>query len=414
MLPFVILGSVQINLIALFWGLRKMSDSLMPTYARLPVSFERGQGVWLWDKEGNQYLDAISGIAVCSLGHAHPTVAKAISEQATRLVHTSNIYGVINQQALGDKLTALSGMEQVFFSNSGAEANEAAIKIARKYGNDKGIDKPAIIVAENSFHGRTLATLSATGNPKVQAGFAPLVEGFIRVPYNDITAIEAAAASHPNIVAVLFEPVQGEGGINIPDNDFLTRVRAICDQHNWLMMLDEIQTGMCRTGEWFAFQHSNIKPDVMTLAKALGNGVPIGACLVSGKACGVMGPGNHGSTFGGNPLACAAGLAVIQVMEQHNAKQRAKELSQKLLAGFKAELGNVDGVIDIRAHGMMLGIQLDRPCTDLVKLALEQKLLINVTGDNVIRLLPVLLMSDSETEQLISGVSTLVKQFVAK
>mgnify|MGYP000439300687 CR=1 FL=1 len=388
-----------------------MSDSLMPTYARLPVSFERGEGCWLWDSEGNKYLDAISGIAVCSIGHAQPTVASAIAEQANTLVHTSNLYGIATQQQLADKLTSLSGMQQVFFSNSGAEANEAAIKIARKYGNDKGINKPTIIVAENSFHGRTMATLSATGNSKVQQGFEPLVEGFLRVPYNDIEAIKQAATSNPNIVAVLFEPVQGEGGINIPDANFLTQLREICDQNDWLMMLDEIQTGMCRTGKWFAFQHSELTPDVMTLAKALGNGVPIGACLVSGKACGVIGPGNHGSTFGGNPLACAAALAVVDVMEQSNAAQRAAQLSETMLAGFKAQLSGLDAVLDIRAKGMMIGIQLDRPCSELVKLALEQGLLINVTGNNVIRLLPVLLMSDSEAEQLITRVSTLVKRF---
>ena len=388
-----------------------MSDSLMPNYARLPVNFERGEGCWLWDDAGNRYLDAISGIAVCSIGHTHPQVANAISEQANRLVHTSNLYGIANQQALADKLTELSGMQQVFFGNSGAEANEAAIKVARKYGNDNGIKNPVILVADNSFHGRTMATLSATGNSKVHQGFEPLVEGFIHVPYNDIEAIKRAATNNPNIVAVLFEPVQGEGGINIPNDTFLQQLRDICDQQQWLMMVDEIQTGMCRTGKWFAFQHSDITPDVMTLAKALGNGVPIGACLVNGKASGVIGPGNHGSTFGGNPLACAAALAVIQVMEQNNAAQRATQLSETLVAGFKSELASLDAVLDIRAKGMMIGIQLDRPCAELVKLALEQGLLINVTGNNVIRLLPVLLMNDDEAKQLVTGVSALVKQF---
>lgn len=388
-----------------------MSDSLMPSYGRLPVAFERGEGTWLWDNAGNQYLDAISGIAVCSIGHANPDVTTALCDQAARLVHTSNLYGITNQQNLADKLTALSGMQQVFFSNSGAEANEAAIKIARKYGNDRGIDKPTIIVANGSFHGRTMATLSATGNAKVQNGFAPLVEGFLHVPYNDIDAIKQAAANNPNIVAVLFEPVQGEGGINIPDADFLAQLRAICNEHQWLMMLDEIQTGMCRTGKWFAFQHSDITPDVMTLAKALGNGVPIGACLINGKANGVIGPGNHGSTFGGNPLACAAALAVIDVMEKRNANQRATQLSETIIAGFQKELGELDAVLDIRAKGMMIGIQLDRPCVELVKLALEQGLLINVTGNNVVRLLPVLLISDSEASQLVNQVSALIKNF---
>lgn len=388
-----------------------MSDSLMPSYGRLPVAFERGEGTWLWDNAGNQYLDAISGIAVCSIGHANPDVTTALCAQAARLVHTSNLYGITNQQNLADKLTALSGMQQVFFSNSGAEANEAAIKIARKYGNDRGIDKPTIIVANGSFHGRTMATLSATGNAKVQNGFAPLVEGFLHVPYNDIDAIKQAAANNPNIVAVLFEPVQGEGGINIPDADFLAQLRAICNEHQWLMMLDEIQTGMCRTGKWFAFQHSDITPDVMTLAKALGNGVPIGACLINGKANGVIGPGNHGSTFGGNPLACAAALAVIDVMEKRNANQRATQLSETIIAGFQKELDELDAVLDIRAKGMMIGIQLDRPCVELVKLALEQGLLINVTGNNVVRLLPVLLISDSEASQLVNQVSALIKNF---
>ncbi len=390
-----------------------MSDSIMPTYARLPVCFERGEGSWLWDSEGKQYFDTISGIAVCSLGHAHPEVTKAISEQAGRLLHTSNLYGIPAQQRLADKLVSLSGMQQVFFSNSGAEANEAAIKIARRYGHKKGINKPAIIVATNSFHGRTLATLSATGNPKVQEGFTPLTEGFVRVPYNDIDAITAVAASNPNIVAVLIEPVQGEGGVNIPAADYLEKLREICDQHQWLMMLDEIQTGMCRTGRWFAFQHSNITPDVMTLAKALGNGVPIGACLTNDKATGLMGAGSHGSTFGGNPLVCRAALAVIEVMEQSDAAQQAAQNSQRIVDAFRVEFEATAGVVEIRHHGMMIGIQLERPCSELVKQALEQGLLINVTGNNVIRLLPVLLLSDSEIDQLVTRVSTLVKSFLS-
>ncbi len=389
-----------------------MHDSIMPTYARLPVSFERGEGPWLWDSEGDRYFDAISGIAVCSIGHAHPQVAKAISDQASRLLHTSNLYSIPAQQQLADNLTRLAGMQQVFFGNSGAEANEAAIKIARLFGHNNGIDNPTIIVADGSFHGRTMATLSATGNPKVQDGFAPLLEGFVRVPYDDIAAIEAVANNNPNIVAVLFEPVQGEGGVNIPSSDFLGKLRTICDRHNWLMMLDEVQTGMCRTGEWFAFQHSDIIPDVMTLAKALGNGVPIGACLTHGKATGVMGAGNHASTFGGNPLVCQAALAVIDVMTKSDAKQRAEQGSQRIVDGLQAELGAVAGIIDIRHHGMMIGIQLGRPCAALVKQALAQKLLINVTAGNVIRLLPVLLLSDSEIEQLITDVSTLVKSFL--
>ncbi len=415
MLPFVILGDMEGRDLFRSWyalGERPLHDSIMPTYARLPVSFERGEGSWLWDSEGERYFDAISGIAVCSIGHANPQVAKAISDQASRLLHTSNLYGIPAQQQLADKLTALAGMQQVFFGNSGAEANEAAIKIARLYGHANGIENPTIIVAEGSFHGRTMATLSATGNPKVQDGFTPLLDGFVRVPYDDIAAIEAAASHNPNIVAVLFEPVQGEGGVNIPRSDFLSKLRAICDQHNWLMMLDEVQTGMCRTGEWFAFQHSDIIPDVMTLAKALGNGVPIGACLTNGKATGVMRAGNHASTFGGNPLVCRAALAVIDVMTQSDVKQRAKQGSQQIVDGLQAALGAVAGVVDIRHHGMMIGIQLDRPCAELVKQALAQRLLINVTAGNVVRLLPVLLLSDSEIEQLITEVSTLVKNFL--
>ncbi len=390
-----------------------MSDSIMPTYARLPVCFERGEGPWLWDSEGRQYFDAISGIAVCSLGHAHPKVTKAISEQAGRLLHTSNLYGIPAQQRLADKLVSLSGMQQIFFSNSGAEANEAAIKIARRYGHTKGIDKPAIIVASNSFHGRTMATLSATGNPTVQKGFGPLIEGFVRVPYDDIDAITAIAASNPNVVAILIEPVQGEGGVNIPAADYLEKLRAVCDQHEWLMMLDEIQTGMCRTGKWFAFQHSEITPDVMTLAKALGNGLPIGACLTNGPATGLMDAGSHGSTFGGNPLVCHAALAVIEVMEQADVAQLAEQNSQQIVDAFQAEFEGTAGVVEIRHHGMMIGIQLDRPCAELVKQALNQGLLINVAGNNVIRLLPVLLLSDSEIDQLVTRVSTLVKHFLS-
>lgn len=387
----------------------------MDTYARLPVTFEKGNGIWLWDTEGKQYLDALSGIAVCSLGHAHPAVTEALCQQASQLVHTSNIYGIQHQQTLGDKLTALSGMDKVFFSNSGAEANEAAIKIARLYGHSKGIDQPTIVVMDGSFHGRTLATLSATGNRKVQAGFEPLVSGFLRVPYNDLDAIEAVAKNNHNVVAILVEPIQGEGGIQIPHDNYLPGIRKLCDDNNWLMMLDEIQTGMCRSGHWFAHQKfaCQAQPDVMTLAKALGNGVPIGACLAKGAAAELFQPGHHGSTYGGNPLVCRAALAVVDTMEQEGLCSRAAQLSEKLLQGFQTRLAAVEGVTEIRAQGLLLAIELDRPCGELVKLALDAGLLINVTANQVIRLLPPLVMSDDEADQLINGLGRLIPQFLA-
>jgi acetylornithine aminotransferase len=393
----------------------------MNTYARLPVTFEKGAGVWLWDTEGKQYLDALSGIAVCGLGHAHPAVTEAICQQASTLIHTTNIYAIQHQQTLADKLTTLAGMDSVFFGNSGAEANEAAIKIARLYGHSKGIDQPTIIVMEGSFHGRTLATLSATGNRKVQAGFEPLVSGFLRVPYNDLDAIAAVAKNNHNVVAVLVEPIQGEGGIQIPDNHYLPGIRQLCDKNGWLMMLDEIQTGMCRSGTWFAHQHIDLQgkaaPDVMTLAKALGNGVPIGACLAKGLAAQQFKPGNHGSTYGGNPLVCKTALAVIDILEKENLAQRAAELGTRIIAGFKDKLAGLDGVIDIRGQGMLMAIELDRPCAELVKLALipdknESGLLINVTAEKVVRLLPPLIMSDSEADQLVAKLSSLISEYL--
>ncbi|MET0104811.1 MAG: aspartate aminotransferase family protein [Sedimenticola sp.] len=390
-----------------------MTDSLMATYKRLPVSFQRGEGVWLWDTDGKRYLDALSGIAVCGLGHAHPAVKEALCNQAGKLIHTSNLYGIEMQEKLGDMLTRLSGMDRVFFSNSGAEANEAAIKLARLYGHNKGVDNPVIVVTENSFHGRTLATLSATGNRKVQAGFEPLVKGFARIPYGDIDSLLQVAENTPNVVAVLVEPVQGEGGINIPDEDYLNRIREICDDHDWLMMLDEIQTGMGRSGKMFAHQLNDITPDVMTLAKGLGNGVPIGACLAKGKAAEVFGPGTHGSTFGGNPLACAAAVAVVETLEKDDLPARADQLSGKLLADFADALEGVAGVEEIRGTGLLIGIELDRPCPELVSQALEQGLLINVTADKVVRLLPPLVMSDDEAEQLVSTLSNLIKEFLS-
>ncbi len=389
-----------------------MSDSLMATYKRLPVTFTKGEGAWLWDTEGKRYLDALAGIAVCGLGHAHPAVQQALCEQAGSLLHTSNIYGIQHQQTLGDNLTRLADMDRVFFSNSGAEANEAAIKIARLYGHKKGIDNPGIIVMENSFHGRTLATLTATGNRKVQAGFEPLVKGFIRVPYADTEAIEEVARNNVDAVALLVEPAQGEGGVNIPPGDYLNRIREICDRQGWLMMLDEIQTGMGRTGKLFAHQHNGILPDVMTLAKALGNGVPIGACLAKGAAADVLGPGSHGSTFGGNPLVCRVGLSVLETIETEQLVARAAVLGQRMQESFKDRLLDLHGVTEIRGAGLMIGIELDRPCGELVTQALQKGLLINVTADSVIRLLPPLIISDSEADQIVDTVSQLVTDFL--
>lgn len=391
-----------------------MTESVMPTYGRLDVAFAKGQGAWLTDTNGKQYLDALSGIAVCNLGHCHPAVTKAVQQQAETLIHTSNVYQVPLQTQLADKLTELSGMEQVFFCNSGAEANEAAIKIARKYGHSKGIDKPVIIVMDGSFHGRTMATLTATGNAKVQVGFDPLLPGFVRVPYNDLDALRMAIGHWPEAVAVLLEPVQGEGGIKIPDSEFLAGVRSICTQRKLLMMLDEVQTGVGRTGQWFAFQHNeDISPDVMTLAKGLGNGVPIGACLVAGNGVGVLQAGNHGSTFGGNPLACSAALAVLNTIEKDRLCQHVQTLSQQMLASFEAKLGEQAAVKNIRALGFMFGIELSIPCGDLVKQALAEGLLINVTAESVIRLLPPMIINAEEAELIVDKVSKLVLAFLS-
>lgn len=390
------------------------SDHLMKTYSPLEVTFERGEGVYLWDSDGKKYLDAVSGIAVCNLGHSHPAVAGTISEQASRLLHTSNLYNIANQQKLADRLCELSGMDRVFFSNSGAEANEAAIKIARLYGHNSNIKKPSIIVMDNSFHGRTMATLSATGNRKVQAGFEPLVQGFIRVPYDDIDAIKSIAKNDRSVVAVLVEPVQGEGGVNIPDTDYLKQLRTICDQHHWLLMLDEIQTGMGRTGQWFAFQHSDIMPDVMTLAKALGNGVPIGACLAAGKASDVLQPGNHGSTFGGNPLMCATASTVIETISNQKLVENAQRMGQYMLDGFRKRLADNATVRDIRALGLMIGIELNEDCGDLVGKALQSQLLINVTAGNVIRLLPPLIIDEVQADTIIDTVCNLINDRTQK
>lgn len=387
-----------------------MTTHIMPTYARQAVTFERGEGAWLWDVDGKRYLDALSGIAVCNLGHAHPAIHQAIHQQSQKLIHTSNLYGVKLQEELADKLCQLSGMENVFFCNSGAEANEAAIKIARKYGHEQGIDHPVIITMEKSFHGRTMGSLSATGNPKVQQGFAPLLEGFIHVPYNDIEAIETALATTSGIVAILVEPVQGEGGVNIPDSAYLNRIRTLCDKHHILMMLDEIQTGVGRTGRFLAYQHNDIVPDVCTLAKALGNGVPIGACMAQGKAAEILTAGNHGSTFGGNPLACSAALAVIDTLISTDLIADVESKGQAICNAVKERLAGNSHVLSIRNKGLMIGIDLDTPCGELVGKALEKGLLINVTADSTIRLLPPLTINEQQIAILTETLSALIQE----
>jgi acetylornithine/N-succinyldiaminopimelate aminotransferase len=389
-----------------------MSEPLMATYNRLPVTFERGEGVWLWDTNGTRYLDALSGIAVCGLGHAHPAIRDALCEQAGRLIHTSNLYGVAEQERLGTLLTGQAGMDRVFFANSGAEANEAAIKLARLHAHRRGIENPAILVAENSFHGRTLATLSATGNRKVQAGFEPLVQGFVRVPYDDLDAIEMAAANRPNIVAILIEPIQGEGGIRVPADDYLIRLRELCDRSGWLLMLDEIQTGIGPHRALFAFEHSAIQPDVVTLAKGLGNGVPIGACLARGAAAEVFSPGSHGSTFGGNPLACRAGRAVLETLAADGLIENAATQGAYLLESLRTALGETRGIVDIRGRGLMVGIELDRPCGALVGQALDAGLLINVTAERVIRLLPPLIIDRAQVDTLVGTLTGLIHAFL--
>ena len=391
-----------------------MSEHLMTTYGRQPVTFVRGQGVWLWDDQGRKYLDGLSGVAVNGLGHGHPALVQAISAQAARLIHVSNIYNIAEQSALADRLCALSGMDRVFFCNSGCEANEAAIKLARLYGHNKGVENPAIIVMDKAFHGRTMATLSATGSRKVQAGFEPLVSGFVRVPFDDLEAVRQVAQHNPNVVAMLVEPVQGEGGINIPHDGaaFLRGLREICDKQGWLLMLDEVQSGIGRTGTWFAFQHAGILPDVMSLAKGLGSGVPIGACVARGAAADVFTPGKHGSTFGGNPLACAAGLATLEAIEQEKLRENAQRIGDRIAAGIRHGLSGVHGFVTVRNAGLMIGVELDRPCGELVKLALEAGLLINVTNDKVIRLLPPLVMNEAEADQLVATLLPLVKRFL--
>lgn len=384
--------------------------TLMNTYGQRKISLAKGEGSCVWDDQGKRYLDAISGIAVCSLGHAHPAIAAVIAEQASTLMHVSNLYNIPQQQQLADILVARSGMDSVFFSNSGAEANEGALKIARKYGNDKGVNNPKVIVAEHSFHGRTLATLSATGNPKVHAGFEPLVDGFVRVPFDDIAAIKAAAQEHDNIVAILVEPVQGEGGVHVPADNYLNELRAICDQQQWLLMLDEIQTGIGRNGAFFSYQLNGILPDVVTSAKGLGNGAPIGAILARGAAANVLQPGNHGTTFGGNPLSCSAALAVMHEMTD-DVIANVTTLGNTLIEGFKAALKDCDKVVDIRGKGLMIGIELNQPCMELVDSAREAGVLINVAAGNTVRLLPTFILTETESKELIDKVSNVIKNF---
>ena len=388
----------------------------MNTYSRQPVTFVKGEGVWLWDNQGEKYLDALAGVAVNGLGHAHPKLVKAISEQAGKLIHVSNIYQIAEQAALADKLCEISAMDKVFFCNSGCEANEAAIKLARLYGHNKGVENPEIIVMDKSFHGRTMATLSATGNRKVQAGFEPLVSGFVRVPYDDVEAVKLVATRKNNVVAILVEPVQGEGGINIPKDasGYLEALREICDANGWLLMLDEVQTGIGRTGTWFAFQHTNIKPDVMTLAKGLGSGVPIGACVARGAAAEVFTYGKHGSTFGGNPLATAAGLTTLNIIEEEHLRENAEKIGDFIRESFLDALKNTQGVVTVRNAGLMVGIELDRPCGDLVKMALQDHLLINVTAEKVVRLLPPLIINETEAQDLVTRLSALIKTFLTK
>lgn len=380
--------------------------TLMNTYGTRSTTLVRGEGPYVWDVEGKRYLDALSGIAVCGLGHCHPRVTRAISEQAATLLHVSNLYNIAPQIALGDKLIQVSGMDKVFFSNSGAEANEAAIKLARKFGQQKGIDDPEIITTENSFHGRTMATLSATGNQKVKLGFEPLVSGFSHVPFNDPQAVLDAATA--NTVAVMVEPVQGEGGVHVPDEDYLAKLRALCDENDWLLILDEIQTGNGRTGRYFAYQHTNILPDVVTTAKGLGNGVPIGACLAKGRAAEIFQPGNHGSTFGGNPLACRAALTVVEIIEEDHLAERADALSKRMMTGFREALAGVEHVVAIRGLGLMIGIELNTSCDNLVEKAKEMGLLINVTAGNTIRLLPPLILDDEQADEIVRLTTQLI------
>jgi len=389
------------------------ASHLMHTYAPQPVAFARGEGAWLWDTEGNRYLDALAGIAVNGLGHAHPVLIRALGEQAGRIIHTSNLYTVPEQERAAAKLCAISGMDNAFFTNSGAESNECAIKLARLYGHQRGVENATIIVMEKAWHGRTLATLSATGSRKAQAGFEPLMGGFLRVPYNDFPAIERLA-DNPSVVAVLMEVLQGEGGIHVADADYLRRIRALCDRKQWLLMIDEVQSGIGRTGKWFAHQWAGIVPDVMPLAKGLGSGVPVGACLARGAAAKVFKPGNHGTTFGGNPLAMVAAITTLDVIEKDGLLEHARRMGEVVKSGLARELAGVVGVKDIRGMGLMLGVELDRPCGEVVKRALAAGLVSNVTADKVIRILPPLVIKEDEAKQLVSILAGVVKGFLAE
>jgi acetylornithine aminotransferase len=385
----------------------------MQTYAPQPVAFARGEGAWLWDTEGRKYLDGLAGIAVNGLGHAHPVLVRAICDQAGRLIHTSNLFRVPEQERAADRVCALARMDNAFFCNSGAEANEAAIKIARLHGHQRGIENPTIVVMEKAWHGRTLATLSATGSRKAQAGFEPLMGGFLRVPYNDIAAVERLA-DNASIVAVLMEVLQGEGGINVASSDYLRKMRELCDRKQWLLMIDEVQSGIGRTGKWFAHQWAGIVPDVMPLAKGLGSGVPIGACLARGAAAKVFKPGNHGTTFGGGPLVSVAALTTLEIIEKDGLLQHAARMGEIVMSGLKRELDSVAGVKEIRGMGLMIGVELDRPCGDIVRRALAAGLVTNVTADKVIRLLPPLVIKEEEAKLLVSILAPIVKAFLAE
>ena len=386
---------------------------VMNTYARQPVAFVRGEGVWLWDEAGKKYLDALAGIAVNTLGHAHPRLTRALTEQLGRVIHTSNLFRIPAQEAAADRIAEITGLDEVFFCNSGLEANEAAIKIARKYGHERGISEPAVIVMENAFHGRSLATLSATGSRKVQAGFEPLVSGFVRVPLNDLEAVRTLAQHNRNVSAVMVEPIQGEGGINVSRLDYLRGLKEICDQNQWLFISDEVQCGLGRTGKWFVYQHAGFQPDVVPLAKGLGSGVPVGACVAGGRARGVFKPGNHGSTFGGNPLAMTAVVTTIDTIKEDGLIANAARVGEVIRSGLAREFANTSGVAEIRGMGLMIGMELTRACGELVKQALDAGLVINVTADNVIRMLPPLIMTEAEGRMVVERLAPLVAGFLA-
>jgi acetylornithine/N-succinyldiaminopimelate aminotransferase len=387
---------------------------VMNTYARLPVAFVRGRGVWLYDEAGKEYLDALAGIAVNTLGHAHPRLVKALTEQIGRLIHTSNLFQIPLQEQAADRIAEITGLDEVFFCNSGLEANEAAIKVARKYGHDRGVAEPAIIVMEKAFHGRSLATLSATGSRKVQAGFEPLVQGFVRVPLNDLDAVRQVAERNKNVVAVFVEPIQGEGGINVSRLEYLRGLKEVCDQNEWLFMSDEVQCGLGRTGKWFVYQHAGIQPDVVPLAKGLASGVPVGACVVGGRAKGVFKPGNHGSTFGGNPLAMCGVVTTLDTMKDEGLLENALKVGDAIRGGLAAALDGVPGVVEVRGMGLMIGVELDRPCGEIVTTALERGLVVNVTADRVIRILPPLVMSETEGREVVERLAPIVREFLAR